>query len=62
MNFTDKWKDILEKVASDERIINYNNLLFKTGDPIIKNFDFLKKIWYIAWFINWFTKWKNKHW
>ena len=48
MNFTDKWKDILEKVASDKRIINYNNLLFKTGDPIIKNFDFLKKIWYTA--------------
>ena len=24
-------------------MINYNNLFFKTGDPIIKNFDFLKR-------------------
>ena len=34
---------------------NYNNVFFKTGYPIIKNFDFLKKIWYIIWFI------ANKH-
>ena len=27
-------------------MINYNNLVFKTGNPSINNFDFLKKIWY----------------
>ena len=24
-------------------MINYNNLFFEPGDPIIKNFDFLKR-------------------
>ena len=43
MNFTDKGKDILKKLARDERMINYDNLLFKTGDPIIANYDFLKR-------------------
>ena len=33
-------------------MIHHSNIFFKTGDPIIKNFDFLKKIWYIAWFID----------
>ena len=41
MNFTSEPKNILKKAATDD-------LFFKTGDPIIKNFDFLKKIWYIA--------------
>ena len=52
MNFTSEPKNILKKAATDERMIHHNNLFFKTGDPIIKNFDFLKKIWYIAWFID----------
>ena len=29
MNITDKGEDILEKLANNERIINYNNLFFK---------------------------------
>ena len=48
MNFTSEPKNILKKAATDERMIHHNNLFFKTGDTIIKNFDFLKKIWYIA--------------
>ena len=55
MNFTSEPKNILKKAATDERMIHHNNLFFKTDDTIIKNFDFLKKIWYIAWFIKWFT-------
>ena len=43
MNFTFKGTDTLTKVAADERTINYQNLFFKTGDPIINNFDFLKR-------------------
>ena len=43
MKFTDKRRDVLNKLAKDERIINYNNLLFKTGDPIINIFKFLKR-------------------
>ena len=42
MNFTFKGTDTLTKVV-DERAINYKNLFFKTGDPIIKNFDFFKR-------------------
>ena len=42
-------------------MINYNNLLFKTGNPSIENVWFFKKIWHIVWFINWFIKWKNEH-
>ena len=41
-NFSDKGENILEKIATDERMINYNNLFFKAGDPVIKNFDVLK--------------------
>ena len=40
--FTKKGKDILKNVAADERMINCNKLFLKTGDPIIKNYDFLK--------------------
>ena len=42
-NFSDKGENILEKITTDERMINYNNLFFKAGDPVIKNFDVLKK-------------------
>ena len=34
---------IFLKFARDERIIKYNNLFFKTGDPIIKKIDSLKR-------------------
>ena len=40
MNFTNKGKDILEKAATDERMINYNKFFKKTDDLSIKNFDF----------------------
>ena len=43
MNFTDEGKIILKKTDINERMINYNNLIFKTGNLIIKNFDFLKR-------------------
>ena len=43
MNFTNQTKNILKKAASNERMINHNNLVFKTGDPNLKNFDFLKR-------------------
>ena len=43
MNFTDEGKNILKKTDINERMINYNNLIFKTGNLIIKNFDFLKR-------------------
>ena len=43
MNFTNKGKNILKKVTTDERMIKYQNLFFKTGNLIIDNFDFLKR-------------------
>ena len=42
MNISAKGEDILKKLATDERMINYENLLFKTGTPAIDNYDFLK--------------------
>ena len=42
INFTDEGENILRKLAKDERMINYNDLFFKTGDPNINNLDFLK--------------------
>ena len=43
MNFnTDNGEDTLKNLSKDERMINYNNFFFKTDNPIIKNFDFLK--------------------
>ena len=42
-SFTNEGENILKKVARDEKIIKYNNLLFKIGDPIIKKIDFLKR-------------------
>ena len=32
MTFTDKGRNILEKVAGHERMINYQDLFFKTGN------------------------------
>ena len=43
MNSTAKGEDILKKLANDERMINYKNLFFKTGNPAIGNYDFLKR-------------------
>ena len=43
MSFTNKGKQILEKLARDERMINYQDLILKAGIPIIGNYDFLKK-------------------
>ena len=40
MNFTDKGKDVFKNLAKDERMINYQDLFFKTGNPDIENFDF----------------------
>ena len=44
MNFnTDNGENILKEVAKYERMITYNNLFLKTGNPIFKNFDFLER-------------------
>ena len=42
-SFTNEGENILKKVARGERIIKNNNFFFKTGDPIIKKIDFLKR-------------------
>ena len=42
MNFNNEGENILQKLAKDKRMINYNNLFFKTG------YSILKKIWYIV--------------
>ena len=39
---------ILKIFTDDERLIKYNNLFFKSGNPIVSNYDFFKKIWYIV--------------
>ena len=36
-------KILVKKVAKVKRMTNYNNLLFKTDNPIIKKFDFFKR-------------------
>ena len=46
MNFTKKGENAFKKVVENARMIN-NNLLFKTGNPRINSYDFLKNIWYI---------------
>ena len=43
MNFPNEGENILKRAASNERIINYNNLFFKKCDPITKNFDLFKR-------------------
>ena len=43
INFTKKGENILKNLVNDKKMINYQNLLFKTGNPIIGNFDFLKR-------------------
>ena len=43
INFTKKGENILKNLVIDKKMINYQNLLFKTGNPIIDNFDFFKR-------------------
>ena len=44
INFTKKGENILKNLVIDKKIINYQNLLFKTDNPIIdNNFDFFKR-------------------
>ena len=43
MNINAKGEDILKKLARDERIIDYKNLIFKTGNLIIVNYSFLER-------------------
>ena len=43
MNLDNNGKDILKKLVRDERMINYNNLFFKTGNSSIGNLTFSKK-------------------
>ena len=43
MNISAKGEDIIKKLATDERMINYENLFFKTGNPAIDDYDFLKR-------------------
>lgn len=43
MSFTNKEQDTIKKLARDEKMINYGNLIFETGNPNIKNFDFFKR-------------------
>ena len=40
MNLDNNGKDILKKLVRDERMINYNNLFFKTGNSSIGNLNF----------------------
>ena len=42
MNINFEGKNILIELARDEKLISYNNLLFKTGDPTISNCNFLE--------------------
>ena len=44
LNFDKEGKNVFKELAQDEFMINYSNLLFKTGDLNIENFNFLKKI------------------
>ena len=43
MSFTNKGQDTIKKLARDEKMINYGHLIFETGNPNIKNFDFFKR-------------------
>ena len=43
MNFTNERENIYRKLPNNERMINYKNLFFKTGNPVIIDFNFLKR-------------------
>ena len=42
-NISPKGEDILKKLVDDEGSKNYKNLLFKSGNPAISNYDFYKR-------------------
>ena len=42
-NIDAKRENIPKNLAKDERMINYNNLFFKTSCPTIDNYDFLER-------------------
>ena len=42
MNISTKGTNILKKLANDEVDINYRNLLFKSGNSAIDDYDFLR--------------------
>ena len=42
-NITTKRENILKKHVNYERMINYKNVVFKTGNPIINSYDFYKR-------------------
>ena len=43
MNINFNGENILKKLVDDERMINHKNLFFKSGNPAIDNYDFLKR-------------------
>ena len=43
MDISIKGKNILRKLADDEKNINYKNLFFKSGNLAIDNYDFFKR-------------------
>ena len=43
MNISIKGKNILKKLADDERSINYKNMFFKSGSLAFDNYDFFKR-------------------
>ena len=43
LNFINKRINILENVVDYEKMINYGNLFFITGNSSNENFDFLKR-------------------
>ena len=43
MNITAKGENILKKLANEERNINYKNLFFKSGSPVLDNYDLFKR-------------------
>ena len=43
LNIDSRGKNILKKLANDERKISYKNLLFKSGNPAVDNYDFFKR-------------------
>ena len=44
LNFDKEGNNVFKELAQDELMINYSNLLFKTGDLNIENFNFFKNI------------------
>ena len=48
-SFINTGKNVLKKLAKDEKNIDYNNLFFNIDNKsVVKSVDFLKRSWYIA--------------